>query len=187
VTFAARLCEIGQAKAALALDGSGEPLNRLVYAQSLLSAGLALSRWMEATRVSGRSDEGLSGVLVDAVRRDGREAVVEWIEALAWFGICQAARSMAAADRERLVADAFPALGWVREPTRDEENIVSTLVQSALLEEPEVRWGPFFVAVCELTGNADQDIDDWMLLGNHVGLLEAVRVTWDERGTGSPP
>lgn len=187
MTFAARLGEIGQAKAALALDGLGEPLDRLVYAQSLLSASLALGRWMEATRVSGRSDEGLGGVLVDAVRRDDREAVVEWIEALAWFGICQAARSMVAADRERLVTDAFAALGWVREPTTDEENIVSTLVQSAVLEEPEVRWGPFFVGMCELVGTTDRDIDDWMLLENHVGLLEAVLATWDERDAGSPP
>lgn len=187
MTVAARLCEIGQKRAASALGGPGEPLDHLVYAQSLLSAGLALSRWMEATRVSERSDEGLGGVLVDAVRRDDREAVVEWIEALAWFGICQASRSMAAADRERLVADAFPALGWDREPTTDEENIVGTLVQSALLEEPEVRWGPFFVGMCELAGTEDQDIDDWMLLENHVGLLEAVLATWEERGTGSRP
>ena len=187
MTVATRIREIGQARATRALGGPGEPLDHLVYAQSLLSAGLALGRWMEATRVSGRSDEGLGGVLVNAVRRDDREAVVDWIEALAWFGICQAGRSMVAADRARLVAGAFPALGWVREPTTDEENIVATLVQSALLEEPEVRWGPFFVGTCELTGTADRDIDDWMLLENHVGLLEAVLATWDERDTGSPP
>ena len=82
---------------------------------------------------------------------------------------------------------AFPALGWVREPTRDEENIVGTLVQSALLEEPEVRWGPFFVGMCELAGTADRDIDDWMLLETHVGLLEALLAAWQKRETGSSP
>jgi hypothetical protein len=187
VTVDARIREIGQARAACALGGGGDPLDHLVYAQSLLSAGLALGRWVEATSVSGRSDEGLSGLLVAAVGRNDSEAVIEWIEALAWFGICQAARSMTAADRERLVIGAFPALGWVRERTRDEEIIVGTLVQSALLEEPEVRWGPFFVGMCELAGTADRDIDDWMLMGNHVGLLESVLATWEEQGTGYPP
>jgi len=89
---AARIREIGQERAARALGGPGEPLDHLVYAQSLLSASIALGRWMEVTRASGRSDEGLGGVLVDAVGRDERKAVVAWIEALAWFGICQAAR-----------------------------------------------------------------------------------------------
>jgi hypothetical protein len=93
---------------------------------------------------------------------------------------------MKAADRERLVAGAFPALGWAREPTTDEEIVVGTLVQSALLEEPEIRWGPFFVGMCELAGTADGDIDDWMLLENHVSLLEAVLATWEPEA-GSPP
>jgi hypothetical protein len=186
VTAARPIRTITEARAARALGGPGDPLDHLVYAQSLLSAGVALDRWAEATRLSERSDEGLSGVLADAVRRDDSATVVAWIEALAWFGICEAARSMKAPDRDRLVVGAFPALGWAREPTADEEIIVGTLVQSALLEEPEVRWGPFSVGMCELVDTSDREIDEWMLLKDHMGLLEAVLATWRIEGTGSP-
>jgi hypothetical protein len=179
VTVTARIREIAQSRAACALGGPGDPLDQLVYAESLMSAGLALDRWVDAACASEPPTEGLGGVLLEALRREDRETVVEWIEVLAWFGICQAARSVTAAHRERLVVGAFTAFGWARDPTRDEEIIVRTLVQSALLEEPEIRWGPFFVGMCELAGAADRDIDEWMLLEDDTGLLEAVLAIWE--------
>jgi hypothetical protein len=40
--------------------------------------------------------------------------------------------------------------------------------------------------MCELVDTSDREIDEWMLLKDHMGLLEAVLATWRIEGTGSP-
>ena len=154
--------------------------DRLFYGEALRAAAFVLMRWLEDSDQDDMLPGSLRSALVEACSTDDTETVVEVVEALAWYHVTEAASYAAAIDEERLLDSAFPALGWTREPTQEEEFIVRTILQSALVEDPEHRWGSFFVAMCELTNVPDEDIDRWLLEGVHDDLMTTVLDMWDQ-------
>ena len=154
--------------------------DRLFYGEALRAAAFVLMRWLEDSDQDDMLPGSLRSALVEAWSTDDTETVVEVVEALAWYHVTEAASYAAAIDEERLLNSAFPALGWTREPTQEEEFIVRTILQSALVEDPERRWGSFFVAMCELTTVPDEDIDRWLLEGVHDDLMTTVLDMWDQ-------
>ena len=178
--YADRTRDLGEA---LLNRGPGQRVpesDRLFYGEALRGAAFVIARWLESPEQDDLLPGSLRGALAEAFSTDDTETVVEVVEALAWYHLTEAASYAAAIDEKRLLDSAFPALGWTREPTQEEEFIVRTILQSALVEDPELRWGSFFVAMCELTNVPDEDIDRWILEGVHDDLMMTVLDMWDE-------
>ena len=153
-----RLRDIGQAGLIRDRGQRVPESDRLFYGEALRAAAFVLVRWLEESDQDDMLPGSLRSALVEACSTDDTETVVEVVEALAWYHVTEAASYAAAIDEERLLDGAFPALGWTREPTQEEEFIVRTVLQSALVEDPEHRWGSFFVAMCELTNVPDERV-----------------------------
>lgn len=130
-------------------------LDRLFHAEAVRAAAFAIEWWLANSDPGDMLPDSLEGTLADAV--GDTHTVIELVEALARYHVTEAASCAPAVDQERLLDGAFPALGWAREPTEDEQFVVHTLLRAALVEEPEDRWGSFFAAMCELTGAAGKD------------------------------
>jgi hypothetical protein len=173
-----RLRDVGQVL--LRRESGKRPQDLLFYGEALRAAAFALARWLEESDPGDVSPGDLRRALADAVSIDDTETVVEIVAALAWFHVAEAASYATAIDRERLLGGAFPALGWTREPPGEEDFLVRTILQHALVEDPERRWGSFFVAMCQLTQVPEEDIDRWLLKGASDELMVAVLDSWDQ-------
>lgn len=176
---AARLRNLGDS---LHPDHSGSRVaqpNRVFFSAALRAAVSALARWIDDSR-DGIRPGSPEELLVDALASDDADSVTEMVQALAWFHVTEAASSAAAIDVELMLDGAFRALGWSDGPSRDADFIVRTLQMSAVVEPPEQRLDAFFIAMCELIGRPEDEIDRWLIEGVHDGLMAVVLSEWGE-------